>query len=93
MIEIKHEHSSKEGTFYYEENDKRLAKLTYTIEAGQWLRAEHTIVDPSLGGQGIGKLLVEKCVLYALKNQYKIVPLCPFLAALINKTPTWQDIL
>lgn len=93
MIEIKHEHKTTEGEFYYEENGVRLAYLSYHMEAGHWLRAEHTVVDPTLGGRGIGKLLLEQCVLFTRKNQYKIVPLCPFVAAQINKTPDWQDVL
>lgn len=93
MIEIKHKHNTNEGEFYYEENGVRLAYLSYHMEAGHWLRAEHTVVNPSLGGQGIGKLLVENTVLFARKNKYKIVPLCPFVDALIKKTPSWQDVI
>ena len=39
---------------------------------------EHTDVDPSLKGQGVGKQLVAKVVEKMRQEQRKIIPLCPF---------------
>lgn len=93
MIEIKHKHEDSEGEFYYEENGVRLAYLSYHMEAGKWLRAEHTVVDPSLGGRGIAKLLLEKTIEFVKANNFKIVPICPFVDAQIKKNPEWQNLL
>jgi len=79
--------------FYYEENGVKLAYLSYVLEAGKWMRAEHTLVDPILKGKGIGKDLVESLVNFARQKQYKIVPLCPFVAAMISRTPEWKDMI
>ncbi len=38
---------------------------------------EHTDVDPSLKGQGVGKQLVAKVVEKMRQEQRKIIPLCP----------------
>jgi len=34
--------------------------------------------------------LVEGVLEYAERNNLKIVPLCPFVAAYVNRHPTWQ---
>ena len=39
---------------------------------------EHTDVDPSLKGQGVGKQLVAKVVEKMRAENRKIIPLCPF---------------
>nr|VUD34093.1 putative acyltransferase domain protein [Raoultella sp. NCTC 9187] len=39
---------------------------------------EHTDVDESLKGQGVGKKLVAKVVEKMRGEQRKIIPLCPF---------------
>jgi predicted GNAT family acetyltransferase len=39
---------------------------------------EHTDVDPSLKGQGVGKQLVAKVVEKMRGENRKIIPLCPF---------------
>ncbi len=39
---------------------------------------EHTDVDPSLKGQGVGKLLVAKVVEKMRAENRKVIPLCPF---------------
>ena len=49
---------------------------------------EHTDVDPSLKGQGVGKLLVEKM---RAENR-KVIPLCPFAKHEFDKTREYDDI-
>lgn len=39
---------------------------------------EHTDVDPSLKGQGVGKQLVAKVVEKMRAENRKVIPLCPF---------------
>ena len=46
---------------------------------------EHTDVDPSLKGQGVGKQLVAKVV-------EKIIPLCPFAKHEFDNTREYDDI-
>ena len=44
-------------------------------------------------GMGVGKALVQRVVEDSRKRGVKIVPLCPFAKAQIQKTPEWQDVL
>ena len=92
MQEIQHEFDGKSGSFYLEIDGKRLATMDYVMADKKKLVVEHTEVDISLKGQGIGKKLLEKLVDYVRENQIKVRPLCSFAVAMLNKTPEWQDI-
>lgn len=53
----------------------------------------HTEVDPAHGGKGYGSILA-KGVLDAVRAAgLKAVPLCPFIAAYVQKHPDYDDIL
>ncbi|AMH15804.1 MULTISPECIES: GNAT family N-acetyltransferase [Citrobacter] len=53
---------------------------------------EHTDVDPSLKGQGVGKLLVAKVVEKMRAENRKVIPLCPFAKHEFDKTREYDDI-
>ena len=52
---------------------------------------EHTDVDPSLKGRGVGKQLVAK-VVEKCAEQRKIIPLCPFAKHEFDNTREYDDI-
>ncbi|WP_243431456.1 GNAT family N-acetyltransferase [Algoriphagus lutimaris] len=54
---------------------------------------EHTEVDESLKGQGIGAKLLEALAEYVRKEGIKVLPLCPFAKAIFRKREDLQDIL
>lgn len=93
MGQIKHSQSEKGGVFYYESEGKRLAAMTYIESGEKKIIIDHTEVDPSLQGQGIGKKLQAELVAYVRENNIKVLPLCPFANATFKKTPEWQDVL
>ena len=53
---------------------------------------EHTDVDPSLKGQGMGKQLVAKVVEKMRGENRKIIPLCPFAKHEFDNTREYDDI-
>lgn len=53
---------------------------------------EHTDVDPSLKGQGVGKQLVAKVVEKMRGENRKIIPLCPFAKHEFDNTREYDDI-
>src|SRR4051794_37128080 len=53
----------------------------------------HTEVPPALEGKGVGSAIVEKSLQYAKDNDYKIVPLCPFLQSYLKRHKEWNDIV
>ena len=68
-------------------------ELTYLRKSGGKLIADHTGVDDSLRGTGVGKALVERLVADARSENVKIVPLCSFVKAFFRRHPEWADVL
>lgn len=91
-MEIQHIDSSKKGEFFYEVDGQKLGLMTYSHAGNDKIIIDHTEVDPSLKGQGVGYKLVEASVLYARENNLKIMPLCPFANAVFNKRSEYNDI-
>ena len=93
MMKIKQEDNGKKGKFYYEEEGKELAEMTYTYAGPDKMIIDHTGVDDSLRGKGVGYKLVEASVNYARQNSISILPLCPFAKAVFTKRSEYQDVL
>ncbi|ETN95097.1 GNAT family N-acetyltransferase [Zhouia amylolytica] len=93
MTEVLQQDDGKHGKFHIAENGKDLAYMTYTWAGTDKFIIDHTDVNPILKGQGIGLRLVEAAVLFAREKGIKIIPLCPFAKATLDKHSEWQDIL
>lgn len=93
MSQIKHTQTKEGGAFYYESEGKRMAAMTYVASGEKTIIIDHTEVDPSLQGQGIGKQLQAELVAYVRKNDIRVVPVCRFATANFRKMPEWQDVL
>ncbi|MBR9847055.1 MAG: N-acetyltransferase [Algicola sp.] len=92
-MNIEHESNSNKGRFYYEVDGVQKANMTYSKAGSDKLIIDHTEVDESLQGEGIGYKLVEASVNYAREQHIKIVPLCPFAAAVFKKKSEYSDVL
>lgn len=93
MMEIKHIETGKGGEFVIEENGNRAAEMAYTNAGENLIIIDHTFVESHLRGEGIAKDLVAEGVKFARQNNLKVIPLCPFAKATIERTPEFQDIL
>lgn len=85
---------SDQNSFFILSEDKqtRLAEITFVYTGDKLVIIDHTLVDESLKGQGIAKLLVAKVVERMREEGRKIIPLCPFAKAIFDKTPEYSDI-
>ncbi len=92
-MQIQHKFNESKGLFYIENNGKIIAEMTYSLAGTDKMIIDHTEVDTSLKGQGIGYKLVEASVLYARENQIKILPMCPFAYTVFKKKPEYGDVL
>ncbi|HTQ65703.1 MAG TPA: GNAT family N-acetyltransferase [Puia sp.] len=90
---IQNKQVGNKGLFYVGQDGAILAELVYNVPSPGKMVIEHTEVDESLKGKNVGHELVETAVNYARTHHMKIVPLCPFAKALINRTKEWQDVL
>lgn len=69
------------------------AEMTFSRAGDKFLIIDHTGVPEALGGMGVGKALVEYMVMDVRARGLKIIPLCPFTRATLEKHKEWQDIL
>ena len=92
-MDIKLEQSASKGMFFVEENGEKLARMVFSKAGDNLIIIEHTDVSDALRGKNVGKQLVAAAVEHARNNNLKIVPLCPFTKAVIEKTPAYQDVL
>ena len=73
--------------------DGHTAEMTYSKAGTSRIIIDHTGVPDALRGQGAGQALVKQAVEDARAAGIKIIPLCPFAKAQIEKHPEWQDVL
>jgi len=92
-MEIIQKDDPENGVFYIDKNGKIMAEMTYTWAGTDRIIIDHTQVDNSLKGQGIGKQLVTKAVEFARAKNIKIVPICPFAKRVLEQTPEFNDVL
>lgn len=93
-MEIQHQNSGTKGKVFIASDDRQLAMMEYHRGAENKIIIDHTEVDPSLKGQGVGKKLVDKMVEIAREEQVKIIPVCPFAKATMEKYRSdYEDVL
>lgn len=90
-IELKED--GAKGMFFVEKDGSRLAEMTYSLAGETRMIIDHTGVDDSIRGTGVGKKLVKAGVEFARERNLTVLPLCPFAKAIIAKTPEFQDVL
>ncbi|TDL75251.1 N-acetyltransferase [Palleronia sediminis] len=73
--------------------DGHEAEMTYSRAGPQTIIIDHTAVPDALRGRGVGQALVQRGVEDARAEGRRIVPLCPFAKAQIDRHPEWQDVL
>ena len=92
-MNIQQTDEGKKGAFFLEVEGEKLALMTYSHAGPDKFIIDHTEVDPSLKGQGVGYKLIEASVEYARKNNLMVIPLCPFANAVFKKNRDYSDVL
>ena len=94
MSDIVVERQDREnGGRYVTQVEGHEAEMTYSRAGATRIIIDHTGVPEALKGMGVGKALVKAAVDDARKEGFKIIPLCPFAKAVLEKTPEWQDVV
>jgi predicted GNAT family acetyltransferase len=92
-MQIQHENTAKGGRFFLSENGKDMAEMVYVWAGAERFIIDHTEVDPSLEGKGVGKALVAAGVEFARERGVKILPLCPYAKKVLTRSEEYQDVL
>lgn len=81
----------EEFAFQHEEGGKIDAEISWT-QLGDVMVVDHTFVDDALRGQGIARQLVDRAAAYAREKQYKIEPVCSYVASAFTKSTDYDDV-
>ena len=92
-MEVQHREEEGKGIFFIYQNGETVAELTYSIPTKGKLIIQHTGVDESLEGKGLGKQLVGAAVEHARSKQIQVIPVCSFAKSVIDQEPEWQAVL
>ena len=83
---IRHVRGRDGGAFVVMRDRRRVAELTYDLSATT-MAIDHTFVEPALRGAGLAQQLVDAAVVWARAHQRRIVPICPFVKTVFNRSP------
>lgn len=92
-MKIQRQEHGKKGAFFIEEDGEWVAEMTYVRNAEDEITIDHTEVDESLEGKGIGGDLVAEAVKFARENKLKIRATCPFAKKELGKHAEYDDVL
>lgn len=91
---IQQKQNGSKGSFYIDEEGTTLAEMTYSMTGTELMIIDHTEVSDALRGKNIGYQLVKTAAEYARTNNIKIIPLCPFAKAVMEKRKEeFEDVL
>lgn len=91
-VTVDREDSPKGGRYFVRVNGEE-AEMTYSRAGSTRIIIDHTGVPDALRGLSLGLQLVEAAVKDARGEGFKIIPLCPFAKATLEKHPEWQDVV
>ena len=92
-MEIQNQEFETKGSYFVEVEGKKVGEMTYSIAGTDRIIIDHTEVDDSMRGTGLGKKMVVRAVEDARKKGISIVPLCPFARSVFDKNEELKDVL
>ncbi|WP_370738899.1 GNAT family N-acetyltransferase [Nubsella zeaxanthinifaciens] len=92
-MEITQHNEDRKGSFKAAIDGEQAGMMTYTWAGSTKFIIDHTEVNPTFKGKGVGQQLVMKAVEFARANNLKIMPLCTFAKSVFDKNPDIADVL
>jgi len=91
-LPVEHEEHQGRGRYVMYLPDGSEGEMTYTRRDPNTIIADHTGVPPQYRGQGIAEKLVATAIADARANNFRIVPVCSYVAAQFRRHPEWSDL-
>ncbi len=88
-LAISHRETAKRGAFHLGAG----AEMTYTRPTANLMKVNHTLVDKAHRGKGLAHQLYAAMVQFAREHERKVIPACPFVAAMFEQHPEDADLL
>jgi predicted GNAT family acetyltransferase len=81
-------------SFYIGESEENpLAEMVYVHKDDNIVIIEHTNVSEKLNGKGVGKILLKEFIDWAREENKKIIPICPYAKAQMEKNKEYDDMI
>ena len=90
MIEVR---DAKERSRYEILVDTTFAGFTHYLHQEGALVFDHTVIKEEFGGQGLASKLVRATLEDVRAHHLRIVPLCEYVAAWLEKHPDYADLV
>jgi uncharacterized protein len=92
-MQIQHKESGSGGIFFIPgDGDDTLAELTYQQNGKGTIVIDHTGVDKGYRGKDLGLELINHAVEFARAQKMKILPVCAFARAVMQKKSAYKDV-
>lgn len=85
--------TENKGSAFFKQDGKKLAEMTFSLAGDSLMIIDHTEVDESLRGQGVGRKLLDRLLQYSDNESRKIMPLCPYAKSVFDKEPALRKYL
>lgn len=92
-MQIQYEKLPNGGIFFIEQQQKKLAEITYQGHDSSTIIADHTWVDDSLRGQGVAQQLLQALVGFAREHQLKIIATCSYVEVMFKRDKSLADVI
>ena len=69
------------------------AQMTFSRAGSGMIIIDHTEVNESLRGQGVGRKLLDRLVAFAREEKLKVIALCPYAKSVFDKDASIRDVL
>jgi len=86
-VTIEREELNGANEFVLRMDGERRGFLEFTRPEVGVMRIEYVEVSPQLRGSGLGQQLVEKAVAFATENKLKVIPICSYARAVMQRDP------
>lgn len=93
VLPIEIEEQDTKGRAFLKIDGELKAEMTYSKAGEELIIIDHTEVDDSLRGQGVGRQLLDQVVAMVREQGKKVIPLCPFAKSVFDKDETIRDVL
>ncbi|MHB1328486.1 MAG: GNAT family N-acetyltransferase [Gemmatimonadales bacterium] len=90
---IEHTEDGHRGAFLYKVDGRQLGEMTYSRVNDSLVIIDHTEVDPTLSGQGIGRRLLDAAVAWGREQGTKFMATCPYALAQFKRDPSIRDVV
>lgn len=89
---VVHESAGGRGRFVIRDDQRIVAYMSYSLAGDTTMIVDHTEVDASVKGRGVGMELMRSMVQHARDNGLKVMATCPFALAMFGRHSELRDV-